>query len=88
MPNEHHDWIGQRSDVFQQFTPLGSDDAKKGIADDTLGWLYSGGLKTGKDAYLYNCITTRRVSENRRRMTQDYLAAVEEILQRHAIGAG
>ena len=26
MPNEHYDWIRQRSDVFQQFYPMGSQD--------------------------------------------------------------
>ena len=29
-PDEHHDWIEQRSDAFAQFYPLGSKDAKAG----------------------------------------------------------
>ena len=29
-PNKHHDWIGQRSEAFQQFYPMGSKDARTG----------------------------------------------------------
>ena len=35
-PNEHYDWIEQRSDEFAQFYPLGSQDARTGNADDTI----------------------------------------------------
>ena len=43
-PNKHYDWVGQRSEAFAQFYPLGSKDTKAGKADDAfsdcihLGW--------------------------------------------------
>ena len=40
-PDRHHDWIGQRSEAFQELYPMGSKDAKAGKADDTIFWLYS-----------------------------------------------
>ena len=78
MPNEHHDWIGQRRDVFQQFYPMGSEDAKRGRTDDAIFGLYSQGVKTGKDAYIYN-FSRDACAENAQRMTQDYLNALHEL---------
>ena len=80
-PDKHHDWVRQRNPVFEKFTPLGSDDAKKGIADDTIFDLYSRGLATSRDAYIYN-FSRDACIENAREMTADYLAAIEEMVQR------
>ena len=77
-PDKHHDWIGQRSDAFQQFYPLGSKDAKAGRLDDAIFRLYSQGLKTNRDAYLYN-FSRNTCAKNARKMTEDYLAALSEI---------
>ena len=76
-PNKHHDWIGQRSDAFAQFYPMGSKDAKAGKADDAIFGLYSQGLKTGRDAYIYN-FSRNACAENAQRMTQNYLNALQE----------
>ena len=80
-PDKHYDWIRQRDPAFEKFTPLGSDDARKGTADDTIFRLYSRGLATGKDAYLYN-FSRNACAESGQRMTADYLAAIEEMVQR------
>ena len=53
-PDEHYDWIGHRSDVFAQFYPMGTADAKAGVADDAIFGLYSLGMVTNRDAYIYN----------------------------------
>ena len=76
-PDEHHDWIGQRSDTFAQFYPMGSNDARMGVVDDTIFGLYSRGLTTGKDIYIYN-FSRDACTENAQRMTQDYLNALQE----------
>ena len=76
-PDKHYDWIRQRSDAFQQFYPLGSKDAKAGKLDDAIFRLYSQGLKTNRDAYLYN-FSRNTCAENARKMTQDYLNALQE----------
>ena len=80
-PDKHYDWIRQRDPAFEKFTPLGSDDARKGKADDTIFRLYSQGLKTNRDAYIYN-FSRDACAESGRRMTEDYLAAIEEMVQR------
>jgi len=78
VPNKHHDWIGQRSEAFAEFYPIGSKDAKAGKVDNTIFKLFSNGYKSGRDAYIYNfsrdiCI------QNAERMTQNYLKALQEL---------
>ena len=74
-PDEHNDWIDQRSEAFDEFYPLGSEDAKAGNADDAIFGLYSRGLATSRDAYIYN-FSRDVCAENAQRMTQSYLAAL------------
>ena len=77
-PNEHYDWIGQRSDTFAKLYPMGSKDTKAGIVDDAIFRLYSKGISTARDAYIYN-FSPDVCAENAEQMTQDYLAALSEI---------
>ena len=76
-PDQYHDWIEQRSEAFAQFCPLGSEQAKAGRADDAIFRLYSLGLLTSRDAYIYNFSRDACV-ENAQEMTQDYLDALSE----------
>lgn len=50
-PNEHNDWLNQRSDLFSSFIPLGDKDKKE---DKTIFNIYSGGLLTSRDSWCYN----------------------------------
>ena len=77
-PNEYHDWIGQRSDAFKKLYPIGSKDARADKADNTIFKLYSRGLSTGKDSYIYN-FSRETCTENAQRMTEIYLAALSEL---------
>ena len=77
-PNAHYDWIDQRSDAFAEFYPLGTKEAKAGRADNAIFRLYSRGLATSRDAYVYN-FSRDACSENARRMTENYLAALAEM---------
>ena len=76
-PNKHYDWIDQRSDTFAEFYPMGSKETKAGKANDAIFRLYSLGLATGRDAYIYN-FSRDACAENAERMAQDYLAALSE----------
>ena len=73
-PNEHYDWVKQRSDAFAQLYPLGSKNAKKGRTDDTVFKLFSNGYQTGRDAYIYN-FSHDDCAKSARKMTEEYLAA-------------
>ena len=86
IPNKHYDWIGQRSEVFAGFYPLGTKEAKAGKADDAIFGLYSQGVKTNRDAYIYN-FTRSACAENARRMTQDYLDALSELEENPELSA-
>ena len=54
-PNKHHDWINQRSEAFLNYLPLGDKDTKrnKGAAT-SIFTLYSNGLKSNRDPWVYN----------------------------------
>lgn len=77
-PDAHHDWIGQRSAAYQALTPLGSKEAKGGRADDAIFRLYSRGLATSRDAYVYS-FSRATCADNARRMAADYTAALSEV---------
>ena len=79
-PNKHYDWIGQRDEAFQKLYPLGSKDVKAGRADDSIFSLYSLGLGTNRDAYIYN-FSRQVCAENARRMVKDYMGAMGELQQ-------
>ena len=79
-PDKYHDWIAQRNDAFANFYPFGSKDTKAGVTDDAIFRLYSQGLNTARDAYIYN-FSRDACAENAQRMTADYLAALSEIEQ-------
>ena len=53
-PDKHHDWVRQRSNVFAQFYPMGSKEARAGLADRAIFGLYSTGVNTARDGYIYN----------------------------------
>ena len=76
-PDRHHDWIGQRSEEFQKLYPMGSKAAKAGRTDEAVFKLYSRGLATGRDAYIYN-FSRDACAENAHRMVENYLGALRE----------
>ena len=75
-PDQHHDWIGQRSEAFQRFLPMGSKAAKAGKTDETIFKLFSNGYKTGRDSYVYN-FSRDACAVNARKMVGDYLGAMK-----------
>jgi predicted helicase len=68
-PNEHGDWLGQRSDDFGAFTPLG-DRGGNAVFD-----VFSGGLKTNRDAWCYN-FARERLQAGMRKLIGNYSAAL------------
>ena len=74
QPDRHHDWLGQRDEVFESFYPVGSKEAKTGKIDNAIFALFSNGYKTGRDAYLYN-FSYGVCADNARRAVSDYSSA-------------
>ena len=52
-PNEHGDWLNQRSDLFSSFIPIGDKDDKANTKTAFVPF-YSNGLKTQRDPWCYN----------------------------------
>ena len=77
-PDKHYDWIEQRNEAFANFYPLGTKEAKAGRTDNAIFGLYSRGLATSRDTYIYN-FSRDTCAENALRMTQDYLNAMSEL---------
>ena len=77
-PDRHNDWIGKRSEAFQECYPVGSKGVKAGKSEEAIFKLYSNGYKTGRDAYVYN-FSQDNCAGNARKMVSDYLEALQEL---------
>ena len=73
-PNENYDWINQRHDDFESFISLGD---KKDATSKTIFDVYSGGVKTNRDVWVYN-FSHQSVINNMTRMIDFYNQQVEE----------
>jgi predicted helicase len=67
VPNVHGDWISKRNEVFGTFIGLGDRDKDSNAVFN----LYSGGLQTNRDPWIYNYSRTL-LSFNVRRMIEYY----------------
>ncbi len=57
VPNENYVWLTEGlHEEFDDFIPLGTKEAKaqKGITEDVVFKVYSSGVKTNRDAWVYN----------------------------------
>lgn len=64
-PNEHGDWINQRRDDFSSFMPISG----------SIFSLVSGGLKTNRDAWIYN-FSSKALAESVQRTVDGYNAVL------------
>jgi len=68
-PNDSHDWINQRDPVFASFTAIGD---KAGEDAFTIFATYSNGLKSNRDAWVYNFSRTD-LNRNMAAMIDEYM---------------
>ena len=73
-PNENYDWINQRNDDFESFISLGD---KKDATTKTIFDVYSMGVKTNRDNWVYN-FSHQLVIDNMTRMIDFYNQQVED----------
>lgn len=64
-PNEHGDWLNQRSDLFSSYIPI--EPTKKYTNDNSFFTTYSLGIATSRDSWCYN-YSHQQVKENMSRM--------------------
>lgn len=78
QPDRHYDWINQRDPGFSELISLGSKEVKSGRGSSTtLFQLYSNGIKTGRDANIYNFGKDACLG-NAARAVENYRAALSE----------
>ncbi|WP_457455685.1 DEAD/DEAH box helicase [Streptomyces sp. TE5632] len=75
QPNADGDWINQRDERYANFQAIGDKD--KSAAATPIFALHSGGLKTNRDAWVYN-FSERKLGENVESMIEFYNGQVEE----------
>ena len=68
VPDSYHDWLNQRNGCFRNFPAMGD---KKNIQRLTIFKLYSSGVVSGRDAWVYNASRTKLL-QNVQRMTEFY----------------
>ena len=68
IPNKYGDWINQRDESFYQFMSIGD---KKSGNKNTIFSLYSCGVKTNRDSWVYN-FNKNQVKKNMEGMIQFY----------------
>lgn len=76
VPNEDGDWLNQRDPSFGEYPPIGRKDASEALAP--VFSLYSAGLKTNRDAWVYGFSSTG-VRSNVKRMIEFFNAQVDEV---------
>ena len=70
-PDEHGDWLNHRTSGYEKFLPIG-DKATKGKPDTrSLFVVYSNGLQTNRDAWVYSS-SSERLAENMSRFIEQY----------------
>ncbi|WP_061961097.1 DEAD/DEAH box helicase [Demequina flava] len=79
-PNDAGDWINQRSDQFETWQPIGGER-------DGVFRTYSGGLKTNRDAWVYNYSATA-LEANVTRMVDFYNSQVDDFATHLAANPG
>ena len=70
QPNEQGDWVAQRNDVFETFTPMAPQN-KFDVTAKSLFFTYAIGVSTNRDAWVYNSSRVR-IEQNMRRMIDFY----------------
>jgi len=74
IPNSTHDWINQRDPIFEEFIPLGD---KSNESKDIIFDVYSMGVKTNRDNWVYN-FDKNNITEKIREMIDFFNAQSQE----------
>ena len=82
-PDKHNDWLDQRDPAYQAYMPLGSKEgkSKKASHPSVAIRIYSSGVKTGGDAWLYSSDSAELAQR-----AQDMIAFYED--RRRRVEAG
>lgn len=80
-PNEHGDWVNVRNSNFETFISLG--DKKSSTTNSFFNPIYSNGVKTNRDAWVYN-FGKDSVSKNMKATISLYMEGLKRFKQKTA----
>ncbi len=66
IPDKHYDWVNERRDEFTNYVPIGSKDVKSNKSSNAIFKMYSSGVKTHRDEWMYNS-SKKELSQNMKR---------------------
>lgn len=78
VPDSNHDWINQRDADYLNFLAIGNPTVKRNKSYDAAFRLYSAGVKTGRDGWLYN-FSKGTLAGQTKQMTDTYERVRHEI---------
>ncbi len=79
QPNSHDDWISHRNDKFSEYTPL-IPEKKLEAKPQSFFIIYSNGLKTNRDAWIYNS-SKKDVESNINRTINSYNEQLSKLIE-------
>ena len=62
-PDDHYDWVEQRNDNFSAYLPIGTKDVKAGKSERSIFQIFSLGVSTNRDVWVYNS-SKKKLVEN------------------------
>ena len=74
VPDKHGDWLNQKDDSFEKFSPLFEKNSLANIFNDDYV-----GIVTSRDSYVYN-YSEKAVIENTKKATDEYNKAVDRCI--------
>jgi len=81
IPDEHHDWVGQRDDSFENFIKVGDKKDKQG---EYLFNTFSRGLESSRDVWCYNS-SKKHLKENMKLTIDFYNSEIERFKKQNPI---
>lgn len=77
VPNIHGDWLNQRDESFSEYIPMG-EKGVKGASAQSIFEMYSLGLTTNRDAWVYNFSRTK-LEQNVQKMIAAFNSELEAL---------
>ena len=65
-PDENYDWVNLGDPTYSTHLPIGSPDVRNEQARDALMYLYSRGIESGKDVWVFDMSSTELLSRAQR----------------------
>lgn len=80
VPDEQFNWVNKSDKEFASLYPVATKQARSGKDNQAIFRLFSGGLKTSRDAWLYN-YSREEGAARAKILSEDYMGALRDLKQ-------